>query len=111
MPYLPKQGDIVKINFDPQSGHEQRGRRPALVVSNDTFNGVTNMRYMCPITNTNNGFPLHVPLDQNTQTTGFIECEHMKSMDSIARNAAFIERAPENILNAVIEIISLSLKK
>ncbi len=71
MPYIPQQGDIIYLDFDPQAGHEQKGRRPALVVSNYTYNKITRMALVCPITNTDRGFPLHVGLDSRTQSTGF----------------------------------------
>lgn len=73
MTYVPKQGDIIMMNFSPQSGHEQAGARPALIVSNDTFYKFTRMAVVCPITNTENGFPLHIKLDTRTKTTGVIE--------------------------------------
>jgi len=68
---MVKQGDIIKLNFDPQSGREQAGYRPAVVISNDIFNIKTNMEIVCPITNTNRSFPLHIPLDNRTTTTGY----------------------------------------
>ena len=80
-----KQGDIIKLNFDPQSGHEQAGYRPALVVSNDVYNQKTNLVIVCPISNTPNDFPLHVKLDSRTVTTGSILCQHIKALDVISR--------------------------
>ena len=85
--YIPEQGDIIFLDFDPRTGHEQKGRRPAIVVSNNTFNQFTKMALVCPVTNTNKGFPLHVPLDKRTKTTGVIMCEQVKSLDITARNA------------------------
>ncbi len=105
MPYKPKQGDIISIEFDPQAGHEQQGKRPALVVSNNTFNSKTGLALVCPITNTNRGFPLHVLLDKRTATTGFIMCEQVKSLDIVARKASFKEKLPEDILEEVIDIV------
>ena len=67
-----QQGDIIKLNFNPQSGHEQAGYRPALVVSNEIFHQKTNLVIVCPISNTSNKFPLHVQLDNRTITTGSI---------------------------------------
>ena len=61
-----KQGDIIIINFSPQQGHEQAGKRLAVVVSNNFFNAKSNMTLVCPITNTNNSYPLHIPLDERT---------------------------------------------
>lgn len=108
--YTPRQGDIVTMDFTPQSGHEQTGRRPALVVSNDFFNKVTNMALVCPITNTVRPFPLHVALDDRTQTTGSILCEQVKSLDLSARKAMFIEKAPDDILSECLERICLSVE-
>jgi len=59
---FPKQGDFVILSFDPQAGHEQQGRRPALVISKESFNKATGMAMVCPITNTNRGNPFHVPV-------------------------------------------------
>lgn len=56
MPYIPEQGDIIYMDFDPQAGHEQKGRRPAVVVSNFTYNRITRMALVCPITNTKRNF-------------------------------------------------------
>lgn len=105
MPYIPSQGDIIYLDFDPQSGHEQKGRRPALVISNYTYNNLTKLALVCPITNTNRRFPLHVPLDSKTTTTGFIMCEQVKALDIISRNAEFFERIPSNIIHEVFDII------
>lgn len=107
MSYTPQQGDIIYMDFSPQTGHEQAEKRPALVVSNNSFFAYTHMAIVCPITNTNNGFPLHVPLDSRTVTTGVIECEQCKSLDIIARNASFKESLPSDILNTVLKNIKL----
>ena len=102
---MVKQGDIIKLNFNPQSGHEQAGYRPAVVISNDFFNSKTNMAILCPITNTNKPFPLHVALDNRTITTGVVLCEHVKSLDINARNYKLIERIPSDLLNQIINIV------
>jgi len=108
---MVKQGQIIRINFSPQSGHEQRGTRPALVVSNDFFNEKTNMTIVCPITNTDNRFPLHVPLDGRTVTTGVVLCEHIRSMDIQARGYTVIEEIPADLLEKVLEIVQAQLEK
>ena len=108
---MVKQGQIIRINFNPQSGHEQRGTRPALVVSNDFFNEKTNMTIVCPITNTDNKFPLHVPLDVRTATTGVVLCEHVRSMDIQARGYTVIEELPADLLEKVLEIVQAQLEK
>lgn len=105
MAYTPEQGDIVTLEFDPQAGHEQKGRRPGLVVSNKTFNDFTGIAIVCPITRTNRGFPLHVSLDERTVTTGVIMCEQAKSLDIKARNAVYKEKAPADIVEEVLDIL------
>ena len=111
MGYIPDQGDIITLEFDPQTGHEQKGRRPALVVSNYTFNNFTNIAMVCPITNTNRGFPLHVPLDERTKTNGVIMCEQVKSLDINARNALYQEKAPVDVMGEVLDILVGFLEK
>jgi mRNA interferase MazF len=70
-----KQGSIVWFSLDPTKGHEQKGYRPSLVVSNDDYNEMTPFVIVCPITNTNRGYPLHKPLDERTKTTGVVLCD------------------------------------
>jgi mRNA interferase MazF len=103
---MVKQGYIVWLDFDPQAGHEQKGRRPALVVSNETFNSFSNLAIVCPITNTRKGYPFHVKLDKRTKTTGTILCDQSRTLDINARNYQFIEKVPEDILLDVVDIIS-----
>lgn len=102
---MVKQGDIIIINFNPQQGHEQAGKRPAVVVSNNFFNAKSNMTLVCPITNTNNNYPLHIPLDERTQTKGVILCEHIKALDITARQYKIVEHLPKDILQEVIDVI------
>jgi len=110
MSYIPHQGDIITMDFNPQTGHEQAGRRPALIVSNDSYNKYTQLAIVCPITNTNNSFPLHVALDARTHTTGVVLCEHVKALDIKARNASFKEKLPSDLLLEVLERIQLSIQ-
>lgn len=105
IPYFPRQGDIIVVNFDPQAGHEQKGRRPGLIVSNTQFHKRTNMAMVCPITNTLSGFPAHVALDSRTATSGEIMCEQVKCLDISARNAAYKESVPDEILDEAIDLI------
>lgn len=108
--YNPSQGDIVMMNFNPQAGHEQGGRRPALVVSNRSFHRYTGLAIFCPITNQLKNYPMHVRLDSRTGTTGEILCEHVKSLDYRARNASFVETLPDDLLAEVLDRISMSLE-
>jgi len=98
------QGDIIKINLNPTRGHEQSGLRPALVVSNNYFNTKTRLLLICPITNTDNGFPTNVKL-KDTTTTGVVKCEHIRAIDPTAREHTFIEPVSKNILQEVIDIV------
>ena len=99
---MVRQGEIIKINFNPQSGHEQSGSRPAVVVSNNYFNEKAKLAIVCPITNTDKNFPLHVKLDNRTKTTGVILCERVRSLDIKSRTYNFIETIPKDILESVI---------
>ena len=103
--YIPRQGDIVAITVDPQSGHEQKGRRPALVVSKDLFNRSTGLIIVCPLTNTERGFPFHVPIPDNSNLTGFVMVEQVKSVDFRTRRAKRIEGAPVELLSDVLSIL------
>lgn len=102
--YIPKQGDIVALTFDPQSGHEQKGRRPALIVSNQTFNQHLGLAFAVPITNTKRSLPFHIPVQSNN-LTGYIMCEQLKSIDYKSRKAKFIEEAKAEVLEEVLGII------
>ncbi len=108
---MVKQGTIIKLNFNPQAGHEQAGFRPAVVLSNNVFNEKTNLTIVCPITNTNNKFPLHIPLDNRTKTTGVILCEHIKALDLNNRKYQIIETLPNDILENVIDIVYSEIEK
>lgn len=105
MEFIPEQGDIIFLEFSPQAGHEQRGKRPAIVVSNYTFNKFTKLAMVCPITNTVRDFPLHVRLDERTKTRGVIMCEQVKSLDIYARNASYSEKAPNDIIEELTDIV------
>ena len=103
--YVPKQGDLIAITFDPQADHEQKERRPALVVSKDLFNSSTGLAIVCPITNTDSNFPFHVPIPNGSELTGFIMVEQVKSVDFRARRVRRIERRNEELLSEVLSIL------
>ena len=103
--YIPRQGDIIAITFDPQSGHEQKGRRPAFVVSKDLFNGSTGLAIVCPITKTERGFPFHVPIPKDSKLKGFIMVEQVKSVDFGSRRAKRIEHGSDALLVEVLSIL------
>ena len=103
--YVPKKGDLIAVTFDPQSGHEQRGRRPALVVSNDLFNRHTGLAIACPITTTEHSFPFHVAIPPDSKVTGFVMVEQVKSIDYQSRNVKRISRAAPSLLEEVLAIL------
>jgi mRNA interferase MazF len=104
-PYVPTKGDFVAVTFDPQSGHEQRGRRPALVVSNALFNEHTGLAIVCPLTNTDRGYPFHVAVVNDPNVTGFVMVEQVKSIDFHARKVKRIGRASDAVLEEVLSIL------
>jgi mRNA interferase MazF len=108
---MVKQGQIIWLNCNPQIGHEQtsrRGgsRRPALVISNKTFNSFSNLAIVCPITNTNKDYPFHVKLDERTKTKGVVLSDQARTLDIKARNYEIIEKVHDDILLEVIDIIN-----
>ena len=102
---MVKQGNLIWLDFDPQIGHEQKGRRPALVVSNETFNNFSNLAVVCPITSVDKKHPFHVKLNGKTKTKGVILCDQARTLDISARKYKHIENIPEDILSEVIDII------
>jgi mRNA interferase MazF len=102
--YIPEQGDIVALSFDPQSGHDKKGRRPAVIVSNKVFNQHLGLAFACPITNTKRDFPFHVRVESKN-ITGYIMAEQMKSIDYNSRNIKFIEKANQNTMSKILGII------
>jgi len=100
-----KQGDIIRVDFDPQAGHEQKGRRPALIISNNTFNRYSSMYMICPITNTDKKHAFHIPLDDRTKTSGTILCDQARVFDIRARNYEFLEQLPYDILEKVKNLL------
>lgn len=103
--YVPRKGDFVALTFDPQSGHEQKGRRPALVVSNDLFNKATGFCIACPVTNTRRDFPFHVSIPEGETVTGVVMVEQVKSIDFRARRVKRIGAAPEPVMQEVLSIL------
>ena len=103
--YVPKQGDIIAITFDPQSGHEQKDRRMAFVVSKDLFNRNTALAIVCPITKSDCGFPFHIPIPKDSKLSGFIMVEQVKSVDFRSRRSSRVEKSSEELLSEVLSIL------
>ncbi len=103
--YVPRKGDLIALTFDSQSGHEQRGRRPALVVSNDLFNKHTGLCLACPVTSTQRNYPFHVAIPAGEGVTGFVMVEQVKSIDFRSRRAKRLGKAPAGTLDEVLSIL------
>ncbi len=101
--YVPDAGDIIKIDLDPRTGHEQGGWRPALVLSPRIYNAKTGLAVVVPITNRAKGYPFEVPLPVKIKTTGVVLADAIKNVDWRARNAKYTESAPVEVMKAVQE--------
>jgi mRNA interferase MazF len=102
MAYVPERGHVVWITLDPQAGHEQAGRRPAVVLSPGSYNGTVGLALLCPITNQVSGYPFEVSLPAGLPVSGVVLSEQTKSLDWQARNAAFICPLPAAIIAEVL---------
>jgi mRNA interferase MazF len=107
--YVPDAGDIIKIDLDPRTGHEQGGWRPALVLSPKLYNAKTGLAVVVPITNRAKGYPFEVQLPAKGKTTGVVLADAIKNVDWRARNAKFTETAPVEVMKAVQERIQALL--
>jgi mRNA interferase MazF len=103
MSYVPERGDAVWINFNPQAGHEQAGRRPAIVLSPRSYNGKVGLCLLCPITNQVKGYPFEVLIPAGLSVTGVVLSDQAKSLDWRVRNAEFITDLPEAVINEVLK--------
>ena len=99
------------MDFDPQLGHEQKGKRPALIISNELFNKYSEMAIVCPITNTDKNHPLHIKLDNSTKTKGVILCDQIKTMDIKIRKYKYLEDISADLLENVLDIVFSLMEK
>lgn len=99
--YIPKRGDLVWLNFTPQSGHEQAGRRPALVLSPRAYNSKTLLMLCCPITSRVKGYPFEVPVG-HAAIQGVVLADQIKSVDWSARQADYAGKASPEIVQEVL---------
>lgn len=108
--YIPEQKDIVWINFDPQAGNEQKGKRPALILSPLQYNEKTNLAICVPITSKIKGYSFEVKIPDGLKVSGVILSDHVKSLDWKIREAKFLDKLPDFEFNEVIDKLSLLLK-
>ena len=104
--YIPKRGDFIRLNFNPQAGHEQKGTRPALVVSHSIFNKKMGFVFVCPISNTKRKNPFYVAIPKGKKVTGVIMADQLRSLDYKYRKAALISKCSEDLLQEALMRIS-----
>ncbi|MFN9990207.1 MAG: endoribonuclease MazF [Cyanobacteriota bacterium] len=100
--YVPDRGDLVWLEFTPQVGSEQRGRRPALVLSPKIYNGKVGLALFCPVTSKIQGYPFEVRLPEGSAVSGVVLSDQLKSLDWRSRKAKFIEKTSSDVLAMVI---------
>lgn len=98
----PDRGDVVWINLDPRAGHEQRGRRPAIVLSPVSYNRKVGLAIMCPITSAMKGYPFEVAIPEGLGVSGVVLADQVKSLDWRARRAEVEQRAPSQVTEEVL---------
>ncbi|MBI4886590.1 MAG: endoribonuclease MazF [Acidobacteria bacterium] len=101
--YVPDAGDLVWLTLDPQAGREQRGRRPALILSPRSYNTRASLAIACPITSHAKGYPFEVALPADGTVTGVVLADHVKNLDWNARRAVFAAKAPAEVVTDVRE--------
>ena len=105
----PERGHLVWLSLDPQSGHEQAGRRPALVLSPASYNGPVGLALVCPVTGRAKGYPFEVPLPPGLPVSGVVLADHVKCLDWRTRRAEYIGEAPEGVVAEVVRRLGLLL--
>ena len=99
--YVPDRGDLVWLEFTPQAGSEQRGRRLALVLSPKSYNGKVGLALFCPLTSKVKGYPFEVKLPEGYAVSGVVLSDQLKSLDWRSRKAKFIERISPDVMAMV----------
>jgi mRNA interferase MazF len=110
-PYVPQRADVVWITLAPQAGHEQAGRRPALVLSPASYNGKVGLAILCPITGHIKGYPFEVIIPAGLQVSGAVLADQVKSLDWRAREAEFICALPPGVVSEALRKIGVLLAK
>ena len=100
--YIPDNGDIIWLNFDPQAGHEQAGHRPAVVLSPKAYNSRTGLCLVVPVTNQSKGYPFELALPAGCATTGVVLCDQVRNLDWKARQATLKETAGQDFAREII---------
>ncbi len=103
--YLPCRGDVVWLDFSPQTGHEQAGRRPAVCISPTNYNQKVGLAIFCPITSNKKGYPFEVDLPNTLPIQGVVLSDHIKNLDWKSRHTDYICSLPEQTLAEIINKI------
>jgi mRNA interferase MazF len=101
--YVPRRGDVVRLDFNPQKGHEQAGRRPALVLSPTEYNRTVGLVVVCPVTSAQKGYPWEVAIPDNPFVAGTILSDQVKSLDWRERRAEFVCVSDKGLLDEVVD--------
>ena len=107
--FVPKAGDLILLNFNPASGHEQQGYRPALVISPKEYNQKTGLAVMCPLTSQIKGYPFEVLLPGGCDLEGAVLCDQIKNLSWKARGAKLAGHVPLPVLNEVKNLLRMFL--
>ena len=107
--YVPDRGDVIWISLNPQTGHEQSGRRPALVLSPSSYNSKVGLSILCPITNQIKGYPFEVLLQKYLKVSGVALSDQVKNLDWRSRKAEYICTLPEEITVEVLNKLNTLL--
>ena len=109
--YIPKQKDIVFVDFNPTKGYEQAGFRLCVVISNNIFNKNTKMVIVCPITSNKKEFPTHYILNNSKKVNGSVLCEHIRSIDYEIRKLKFVEKCNDDDFNNIIMLLNSCIEE
>jgi mRNA interferase MazF len=109
--YVPRQGDLVWLDFSPQAGREQAGRRPAMVVSALSYNRKAGLALVCPITNQIKGYPFEELLRGRLAVSGAVLVDQVRSLDWNVRRARFIARTPRDVMDLVFAKLAALLQR
>ena len=107
--HIPDRGEVVWVTLNPQAGHEQAGRRPAVVLSPAAYNGKVGLAILCPITTQIKGYPFEVPIPTGLAVTGAILADQVKSLDWRVREAELICTLPVKTVSQVLRKLSVLL--